>query len=327
MPTFDGGHYFLTVLAPVRTDTIKDGDSYTSPVHALRKRLALLATAVQTPACIGRQSPFALNTQNHFVRFAVIDDVAYNGREQQNTLIAQIKKVNLVAAQPQDHLACPFLLFTVDFDAANGSDVERDKYLTTLWQTMGDELGKIFIYCTGFEARVADAESFAKYIASCQIETTMSFNDYYVSDPLDTGSPNPLAQLSNWSADDYLFGAKLAGALCLIGFIVAFFWLGGGLLLLAAGLMALVLIAWRAYKSIMAAGEKPLPAAPDSNLPTVLKALYLQRVFARFAADHQMQAATADGASELHAAFGKFLSDYEPGNLDRPTQPPGIIKF
>jgi len=51
MPTFDAGHYFLTALVPVRTDEIKDDTAFTSPVHALRKRLDLMPTAAQTPAC------------------------------------------------------------------------------------------------------------------------------------------------------------------------------------------------------------------------------------------------------------------------------------
>ena len=50
MPTFDGGHYFLTALISIRTDTIKDGESGTSPVHALRKVLDRLPTAAQTLA-------------------------------------------------------------------------------------------------------------------------------------------------------------------------------------------------------------------------------------------------------------------------------------
>ena len=40
MPTFDGGHYFLTVVVPIRTAPVEDGLAVTSPVHALRKRSA-----------------------------------------------------------------------------------------------------------------------------------------------------------------------------------------------------------------------------------------------------------------------------------------------
>ena len=51
MPTFDGGHYFLTVLVPVKTHPARDGSA--SPIQALRKRLAVLPPAQQTPACHG----------------------------------------------------------------------------------------------------------------------------------------------------------------------------------------------------------------------------------------------------------------------------------
>ncbi len=126
MPTFDGGHYFLTALVPIRTHTVEDGHTFTSPVHALRKQLALLPTAAQTPACGGGQSPFARNAHNHFVRFVIIDDVAYNGREQANVLWTLLKKINPTVAQPQDHLTCPFLYFGAEFDAASGADDARD---------------------------------------------------------------------------------------------------------------------------------------------------------------------------------------------------------
>src|SRR4030095_4219657 len=81
------------------------------------------------------------------------------------------------------HLKCPFLVFVVDLDAKSGADAERDSYLVELWNTMGQELREIFIFCEGFKSKVTDATSFAAYIASCQLETTMSFNDYYADPP------------------------------------------------------------------------------------------------------------------------------------------------
>ena len=199
MPTFDGGHYFLTALAPVKTSPIPDGSAITSPVHALRKQLDLLPPAQQSVCSRGNQSPFAENTRNHFARFVIIDDFTYNGRETENTIWLLLRnalskiKINLVVAQPQDHLTCPFLLFGAEFDAASGADAERDSYLVTLWDTMEPELRKIFIHCERFDS-VNDSVSFAKYIASCQIETTMPFNDYYVD-------PNTVKNLPSWPAD------------------------------------------------------------------------------------------------------------------------------
>jgi hypothetical protein len=206
MPTFDGGHYFLTVLVPVKTKPIPDGSAFTSPVHALRKRLAMLPPAQQTPDCCDGQSPFALNARNHFACFVIIDDVAYNGRQTENSIVLAIRnalskiKINLVVAQPQDHLTCPFLLFSADFDAASGADTECDSYLATLWNTMEADLREIFIHCERFDS-VNDSASFANYIASCQIETTMPFNDYYVD------IDETVKSLPVWAADKNLIPA------------------------------------------------------------------------------------------------------------------------
>src|SRR5712664_151086 len=105
MPTFDGAHYFLSVLVPIKTIPIKDGQTVTSPVHALRKCLDKVAPAAQTPACCGGQSPFAQSNRTHFARLVIIDDVAYPGRLGRNTLLNAITGENLTLAQSQDHLS------------------------------------------------------------------------------------------------------------------------------------------------------------------------------------------------------------------------------
>ena len=48
---------------------------------------------------------------------------------------------------------------------------------------------------------VTDASSFAKYIADCQLETTMSFNDYYAVTP----------DLPAWPAGTYKWGIIASG--------------------------------------------------------------------------------------------------------------------
>ena len=53
------------------------------------------------------------------------------------------------------------------------------------------------------------------------------------------------------------------------------------------GLLAFALGIYALYRFILHRGQKPLPTAPGSDLPSVLKALYLQRHFARFAIDQQ----------------------------------------
>jgi len=330
MPTFDGAHYFLTVLVPIQTMPIKDGQTVTSPVHALRKCLDKLAPAAQTPACCGGQSPFAQNKRTHFARFVIIDDVAYPGRLGRNTLLNAITGENLTLAQPQDHLSCPFLLFAVDFDAKSGADRERNSYLEELWGTMEKELSEIFWFCEGFKSKVRDAHSFAAYMASCQLETTMSFNDYYV-DPIN---------LPVWPSDSYKWGAIVSGGAFLVGLVATLLllvaalfarswllWLPYAFGLSLVGAVALGLVLLAAYMSVMAAGGKPFPAATDSNLPTVLKALYLQRKFTRFAIDSQMDAAGTDEASakKLYDDFKTFVATHKPTDIVAPTQPPGVV--
>src|SRR5580704_10141502 len=209
MPTYDGGHYFLTVVVPIKTTPVNDDKVATSPVHALRKRLSMLPTAAETPACGGGQSPFARNRRNHFARFVIIDDVAYVGRSGRNVLLGKIAGDKLVVAQPQDHLKCPFLVFAADFDAKSASAQERDSYLAELWRTMEKELREIFGFCEGFDSKVRDAASFAAYMAACQLETTMSFNDYYV-DPLN---------LPTWPSKPYVGAIAVAAGAAALGVI------------------------------------------------------------------------------------------------------------
>jgi len=75
----------------------------------------------------------------------------------------------------------------------------------------------------------------------------------------------------------------------------------------------------------MTAGAKPFPTAPDGNLLSILKALYVQKVFTRFAIDNQALAVDQQAAGALHAAFGNFLAQHQPSSLDSPTQPPGVV--
>jgi hypothetical protein len=325
MPTFDSGAYFLTTLIPISTAPIVEDGVPTSPVHALRKNLSLLPR--------GEKSPFATNTTNHFARLVVIDDVAYNGREQPNTLLVAASPelpidqkykdmLNPVISQPQDRLSCPFLFFSSDFDSATGSDAERDAYLRDLWTRSESELRKVFKYCLGFEARVRDAASFSKYIADCQIETTMPFHDYWAH-----GVPaDQLPSVSLGTVGLVGLGILAATAALVYFGLLPSFLQGfiGALLALVAGVgVAGLAIYWY----ILDFGKKPFPAAPNSTLPEVLKALYLRREFTRFAIDQQFDAAGSDAASaqRLYDAFKAFIDANKPGEVEGPTQKPGAI--
>jgi len=71
----------------------------------------------------------------------------------------------------------------------------------------------------------------------------------------------------------------------------------------------------------MALGRRPFPAAPNATLPHVLKALYLQQAFTRFASAHQ-----AESPAELRGAFADFVAAHRPADLAGPTQPPGVVR-
>jgi hypothetical protein len=75
------------------------------------------------------------------------------------------------------------------------------------------------------------------------------------------------------------------------------------------------------YHPILRWGARPYPAAPGSDLRHVLKSLYLQQAFTRFAIEQQHR-----DPGEWGAAFRRFLEIHRPADLDGPTQPPGVIR-
>lgn len=328
MPNYDSGTYFLTTLIPVRTDTIRDGASGASPVHALRRRIAELPTALQTPFC-SKQSPFARNTRVHFARLVVIDDVAYVGRKPDNALLTVLTElilppkwhINPVVAKPQDHLSCPFLLFTADFDAASGDDGERASWLRELWDSAGEELRNIFQYCHDFENQVRDSASFATYVARCQIETTMPFHDYYMDGA-------PLAQLPELAMSKL---ALVFAAVALPVFLLLEYLLFSGsasCLLLALAILGGALAGgFAVWFMVMKLGAKPYPPPQDATLPSVLKALHLKNQFTRFAIDNQSLSVDADPAAQqqLYERFAAFAAANKPDDLEQPTQEPGVV--
>nr|WP_295661127.1 hypothetical protein [Polymorphobacter sp.] len=307
MPNLDGGHYFLTMLAPVRTGNMVDtvtGASRSHP-HLLRQALALLPAGRQTAAspADAPSSPFARNTLNHLARFVVIDGPAYNGRESSDTLAGLVRSTDPLVAQPVDVLTTPFLLFAADVDAQqlDGPTALR-RYTDTLWATMRPELDATFGHCLGFET-VTDAAGFNAYVVRCQIETTMPFNDYWAD-----GLVAPAAPLGAVGA---VAAVVVAAAVYLA---VTRGWPG---LALAAGLVALVL--YGAWRFIIGWGARPFPTAPDSDLPSVLKALFLQQAFTGFASSAQ----GLDDAA-LYAHFGSFLAATQPSAAS-PALIPGAV--
>jgi hypothetical protein len=306
------------VAAPITAKLRVDGDRRRSPAHLIREELAFLPNAERTKASAGgsgdADNPFARVPRTHFARLFVLDDVVYNGRLPSDVLRDMVKgpwkpRAPLTAAQPVDRLPAKYLVFAAAFDAASGDRSERDSYLTALWDVMSEPLTRIFRNCDGFD-RVASAAEFCRYIEKCQVETTLPFNDYWIDPP----------QLKGVSLESFIPAIGVAAAAILIAPI---FWLLGihqPTWLTIPPILGLALAVWLAYHTIMRAGATPFPTAPNSDLPSVLKALHLQRVFTDFAIEAQ---GIDDDA--LREKFGKFLMDYRPDDVHSATQLAGII--
>ena len=315
MANIDGGHYFLSTLIPVRSGPVQRPDgSFTTPSQMLREALASLPTAQQSPASVdaGFSSPFSRCHRTHFARAVLIAQPMYNGRDGGNALVQALRKVNLLAAQPVDHLQCAYLMFNADFDARQ---VEADGGLASwasgLWARAEPELRAIFSPCLGFDA-LADGAAFAEWLKRCQIETTMSFSDYY--DPMPDLHGYTLAGVGRAIA----ITAALLSALALGALIL---WQASGWWLLLAVPLALVVSLGGALLALWRKGNEPFPAGAGTDLPSVLKALHLQQHFALLAADLQ----GADDAT-LHRRFGDFVQRLQPGSVAGPTQAPGVIR-
>lgn len=309
MPNYDAGHYFLTAVLPIRMDSVLiDGQSHARR-HLIREALAAMPMGERTVASQGKgdRSPFVRSNRTHFVRIFVLDDVVFNGRAQKDTLLDKLRKTDLLKPQPVDRLSTPFLFFIVDFDAESGADSERDAYLSDLWRQASEALTKVFQHCQGFEA-VKTAQDFSRYIGRCQVETTMPFNDYWSTPPA----------LHDTDLVPYIVGGGAGLLVTIVGGAIGVHWLA------LAGLLALLLAVYLAYRKVMEVGHSPFPKSPPPalgpDLPTVLKALYLQRAFTDFAIDQQ-----GKSDKELFDRFGAFIAERRPDDIASPTQEPGVI--
>lgn len=334
MPDLDSGHIFLTTLAPIKYSE-KDRMEHTSFTQNVRIALAKMPTAMQSPATegTGENSPFARNKRNHLARMFVLNDVVYNGRIGQNTVKALFSKEDPTTLQHVDRLNTSYLVFCadidaitedgaplpMDIDAAQQTDVRR-AYARELWGTMAPELKEVYSNCVGFDD-VKTADDFALYLDRCHVETTMPFHDYYLKLP--EFNILPLNKLLIAAAAPVALATlvvilsiilQIFGALEIPSVGWKTFWV------FVAGLTLSGLIAFWAVKYTLKNGEKPLRPGKYDDLPSVLKALYMQQNFSDFVVDNQ-----GSSAKDLHGEFGKFLSLHKPKDCTGPTQDPGVI--
>jgi hypothetical protein len=299
----------------------------------VRIALAKLPTALQSPATekIAVNSPFSKNKRTHLARMFVINDTIFNGRIGKNALAAALTHDDPAVPQEADRLNTSYLCFCADIDAVEkaGDPLPktltptqqrrvRDSYARELWEDMGDELRDIYSNCEGFDG-VETAQDFADYLNRCHVETTMPFHDYYLK----------LPQFNNLPVKWLLLMVLVPAAWTVVSLALRLFGVlempfGPDIDTFSSFVLGLIVtggVGFGLLKYINANGQKPLPPAEHDDLPSVLKALYLQQHFADFAID-------AQGASpeDLHKSFGAFLKEHDPSDKTGPTQTPGVVR-
>jgi len=204
-------------------------------------------------------------------------------------------------------------------------------YTDQLWATMKRDLVIIFGHCVGFDG-IDSADGFHAYIKRCQIETTMPFNDYWpdgldVKDKkLEIGALKPVGIAAAGAIAIWLAILLLHGIFAVFGVHNAFAqWIATaatwGVAVVSLLVIVTLLMAWSLYRKVFQQGMTPFPTAPGADLPSVLKALFIQQHFTRFAIEAQGLDDTT-----LHARFGAFLGAIKPENPTGPTQQAGEIR-
>ncbi len=305
MANFDGGHYFLTALIPINRGVVTEHDGADrSPQQILRQTLSTLPVAQQDLPALESElnSPFAQVPGTHFLRFFIIDELRFNGRSPSNPIYDLLAQVNMLKAEPVDDLIDPYLVLSIDFDAANGDDASLRAYTDQLWFHTRNALDDVLHHCVGYE-KVTDATSFFIYIKKCQIKTTMPFTDYWT------------VPMPKWALPGLL--AKSLGVVGLMALAIAIsgLWPGGPLGLIGWTIAVALVVT---FITIIKVGTAVWPKAPHSDLQSVLKALYVQQQFVNFATTQQ---GIDDQA--LYDAFGSFCKDTRPSDLKQPTQTAG----
>ena len=183
MPNFDGGHYFLTMLAPVRIDRRRRGWARFSWRQTLLDTLAMLPNSQvgATTQDDEARSPFTRNTMTHLARFVLIDAPPYNGRVSGDSLLAKLRAGGPDGAAAGRQLGRRPICCSPPISTRRMARTPRcGPSPTRSGRRCGRELTRIFACCYGFEAgTITTAEAFFRYVKACQVETTFPFNDYW----------------------------------------------------------------------------------------------------------------------------------------------------
>ena len=344
MPSFDSGYYQLTSLIPIRKE---DEDPLLwrwnpqrrSASHSLRDLLDSFRSvdlgddrsAAERCIAEARPVPFSTSDRTHFARLLVVDDLAYNGRSQGDTLV-DMARLALAAAgwtwmaiperDAVDHLPQPYLLVVLDFDAPNGRPDSVERYLHALWATMEQEWTLILRHCCGFELEPRRRESsFVSLILTHEIESTFTFCAYpWAAARAERWQPSGRFREPGTGQPALRRLRQALGLLLPIGVLVAVGILQTPIWLLLLVAIAILPLLWQ---WLLRRANRPWPSQPGTDLRSVLKALYLQGAFLEMAEAWQNR--NPAGHPSLRRHFREFLHAVEPHDLDEPSLRPGRI--
>ena len=213
MPSQEAGFYQLTALLPIKDGAYTSLDcedivsvpcaSTRSYAHHLKNYLNQLSDSflkkIDSKSSAHSDLHIFDHTRcTHFARFVVIDQLFYNGRRRNDSLIdffrlLFIDQDFLSEKDRIDALESPYLLITIDFDCPPNSTTCVQDYLTGLWPYACREFTEIFYHCEGFSL---PAPAHGKYsslnppylnayhmverlILDHEVETTYPFSAYF----------------------------------------------------------------------------------------------------------------------------------------------------
>ena len=226
MPSHEAGFYQLTALLPIKTglytnlpcqENVSDPcDGTQSYAHHLKDYLNQLSDSflknIDPPVSeLDNLHLFDHTRCTHFARFVVVDQLFYNGRRRNDSLIDFLRTLvagkDLLSEKDRiDALESPYLLIAIDFDCHPSSTSCVQDYLSELWPYAREELTKIFHHCEGFslpsppqDQRILEAHtqychayhSVERLLLSHEVETTYPFSAYFwVADKVQRWNPS-----------------------------------------------------------------------------------------------------------------------------------------
>ncbi|AII48271.1 hypothetical protein KR52_03755 [Synechococcus sp. KORDI-52] len=367
MPSNEAGFYQLTALLPIKAGpytslnpdesdagTRNNPESYVRHLKAFLNQLSdsFLENIDLKQSSEDHRHLFDHTRCTHFARFVVIDQLFYNGRRRNDSLIdfLRVLFVNgdfLSKKDEIDELDLPYLLITIDFDCDPDSSSCVQDYLSELWPYANEYLTEIFHHCQGFslpsppqdqllEPHHADWHAYhtvERMLLSHEVETTYPYSAYFwAADKVQRWDPctdevSPSAFKNRW-------GLIIIGILPLILVVVAILillfrlvsllfnplyytaFLRWGLVSFGLTVTSLILFmfAWRYF---IDSANTPLPKINGVDLKSISKALYLQAKLLEMYDDWQ-EIDSFDKAT-LRQRFASFLDVNKPSDLHSPS--------